>query len=351
MGEQRHLREERADEPVGRDVAELGPVGGSGRERHAHVEVAEGRRDAREHVAAHGEEAAERHVDDGVAARVDPVPHLGLGGLSPHGRADEGVRRQQLRAVGVVQLLGVVEQEHVAGLRERVAARAHRRREDREGVVPLRREAVAHALAQGAQLVEVLLLGLERGGPRGREAVDLVADGQGARVAEHDVRVARAGGEEREAGAEGEVVDDHLVGAHLVEDPLHGARGLDRLPQQVVAPRLGLEAQGLDHAAARGGEEAAERVVLAGRLVLGLDGAGVGSAAEAEVDPLEAGGLDDAGGRGSGRHDHALAGLLPGRRERDEGEEVGRVVRADDEQGHEALSSQRVRSSAAATSR
>jgi hypothetical protein len=147
------------------------------------------------------------------------------------------------------------------------------------------------------------------------------------------------------------VVDDHLVGAHLVEDPLHGARGLDRLPQQVVAAGLGLEAQGLDHAAARGREEAAEGIVLARRLLLGLDGAGVGSAAEAEVDPLEAGGLDDAGGGGSGGHDHALAGLLPGRREREEGEEVGRVVRADDEQGHEALSSQRVRSSAAATSR
>ena len=62
----------------------------------------------------------------------------------------------------------------------------------------------------------------------------------------------------------------------------------ERVPEQVVAARLRLERQRLDGAAPGRREEAAQRLVLAGRLVLRPDHPGVRAAAELEVHPLEA---------------------------------------------------------------
>ena len=82
-----------------------------------------------------------------------------------------------------------------------------------QGGVPLGGEGVADLAAQPVQGGELgLPVGTEGRRPGGRVAVDLVADRQRGRVAEHDVGVRDARGSQGEAGAEGQVVDDHLVG-------------------------------------------------------------------------------------------------------------------------------------------
>jgi hypothetical protein len=86
--------------------------------------------------------------------------------------------------------------------------------------------------------------------------------------------------EQGQSRAEGEVVDDHAVGSHVVDDALHGACRLHRVPQQVVLARGCLEGERLNESAARGVEEAAEGVILARRLVLRLDDAGIRTAPE-----------------------------------------------------------------------
>ena len=94
-------------------------------------------------------------------------------------------------------------------------------------------------------------------------------------MAEHDVGVRHARGGQRQPGAEGQVVDDHLVGLHPVDDVQDGPGPLHRLPQQIGAPCLGLVAQRRHHAVPGGGEEATQRGVLARWLLFDPDDPGI----------------------------------------------------------------------------
>ena len=93
-------------------------------------------------------------------------------------------------------------------------------------------------------------------------------------MAEDDIGVGDARHVEREAGAEREMVDDHLVGLHPVDDVQDGPSPVNRLPQQIGAPCLGLVAQRRHRAVPGGGEEATEGGVLAGWLLFGPDDTG-----------------------------------------------------------------------------
>lgn len=98
------------------------------------------------------------------------------------------MRRQQQRPVLVVQLLRVVEQEHVAGLGKGVEARGRGQVEPEERVVPLPGERVPHVLAEQPERRELGGGRLEGARPVRRGTVHLIADGQGRRM-QHDVRV------------------------------------------------------------------------------------------------------------------------------------------------------------------
>ena len=100
---------------------------------------------------------------------------------------------------------------------------------------------------------------------------------------EHDVRVRHPRAHQAQPGAEGEVVDDHGIRAHPLDEVVHLPGHADRVPEQVVAAGAGLELQGGHGALAGGLEEAAQRVVLARGLLLGADDARVRAAAELEV--------------------------------------------------------------------
>ena len=83
------------------------------------------RRDhAGQHVAAHREEAAEADVDERLVDAASQRLDLGVDRLVAHGRAEERVRRQQRRRGRVGELGGVVVEQQVAVLGERVARRS-----------------------------------------------------------------------------------------------------------------------------------------------------------------------------------------------------------------------------------
>ena len=235
--------------------------------------------------------------------------------------------RQQGGAAGVVQLCGVVEQQDVTGLGERVTARRGTRRQLCQGGIPLRREVVADLLGEPSQLGEGLRLRSEGTRPGGRVAVDLVSDGERGRVPQHDVGVARAAAGKAQPGAEGEVIDDDRVGACPVDDVVHGASHTHGVPEQVDATGACLVGQRLDGAEPRRLEEPAERVVLAGRLLLGPDDARVRAATELEVLAFVAEGGDESVGRRAGGDDDALTAVAPGRGEGGKRVEVRGVVR------------------------
>ena len=101
-----------------------------------------------------------------------------------------------------------------------------------------------------------------------------------------------------------------------------------------VAAGARLERQRRDRAVPGGLEEAAERVILTGRLLLGADDARVRTPAEPEVRALEAERADHRVGGLARRDDDPLAHVAPGTGQGGQRVEVRRVVRADDEQGH-----------------
>jgi hypothetical protein len=174
----------------------------------------------------------------------------------------------------------------------------------------------------------------ERGGPVRREAVDLAADGQRRRVAQDHVRVRHPVRRQRQAGAEREVVDDDVVRADGRDRLADRVRPAHRVPEQIRAARPGLVEQGLDQPAPGGGEEAAQGVVLAGRLLLRPDHARVGAAAQRQVGPLEAGRPHDRRGGRAGRDDDPFAGVAPRGGHGGEREQVRGVVRTDHQQRH-----------------
>jgi hypothetical protein len=234
----------------------------------------------------------------------------------------------------VVELARIVEQEVVAGLREGVGARRGPRGELLQGVVPLLGELVPHGGAQPVQRLELGRGRAQPARPRGRVPVDLVGHRQRRGVAQHHVGVPDPGSRQRQARREGQVVHDHLVRPDAVHHALDAPGRAQGIPEQVVAPGARLEGQGLGGAAAGGGEEAAQRVVLPGRLLLRPDDPGVGAAAQRQDLDLEAEAPGDGGRRGAGGHDHPLPGVPPRGGQGREGEQVGGVVRADHEQGH-----------------
>ena len=241
---------------------------------------------------------------------------------------------QQGGALRLVQLLRVVEQQQVAGLGERVGARHGLRVELGEGGVPLRGERVADVDAEPVQGRQPARIGSEARGPGGWVPVDLVAHRERRGVPEDDVGVRDASADQSQPGAEREVVDEDGVGAHRVDEVVHLPADADRVPQQVVAARAGLELQRRERAPAGGVEEPPQRVVLPRGLVLGADDAGVRAAAELQVHALVAEGPHHRVGGGARGDDDALPRVAPRRGQGREGVEVGRVVRADDEQGH-----------------
>ena len=148
-----------------------------------------------------------------------------------------------------------------------------------------------------------------------------------------------AAADQTQPRAEREMVDDHVVGAQPPDNLLDLVGDRHRVPQQVVAAGPGLEQQGLQHAATGRGEEPAQRVVLAAGLLVRADDAGVGAAAQLEVHALEPERPDYVGRGGSGRDHHPLSRAAPGGSQGREWKEVGRVVGADDQQRHQALTS------------
>ncbi len=122
------------------------------------------------------------------------------------------------------------------------------------------------------------------------------------------------------------------IGSHQLNQSQHRGRGRQRLPEQVVAARVGLVRERRDHPVTGRGEECAQAVGLAGGLVLRPDDAGVGSATQAQQSMLEAEPLDDGSHRRPRPHDDALTRVRPGRRQRRQRQQMRSVVRADDEQ-------------------
>ena len=96
----------------------------------------------------------------------------------------------------------------------------------------------------------------------GWHAVDLRADRQGRGVADHDVGVRRAHGTQADRGREGEVVHEDGVGTHALDDADRPPGHELRPPQEIDGASLRLEAQGLEHASARGREEGLQRTSL-----------------------------------------------------------------------------------------
>ncbi len=329
-----HLRQELAHQPAVRERPQLVPRGRAGGQGHPDVEGPQGSGDDGEHVGPGGEEAAEADVDHRPVVAGQPRLDLGVRRLLPHGRPEEGGCRQERGALRLVELLRVVEQQQVAGLGERVGARHGLRVELGERGVPLRGERVADVDAQCAQRREGVRVGREARRPGGWVPVDLVAHRERGGVPEDDVGVWDAAADQSQPGAEREVVDEDGVGAHRVDEVVHLPADADRVPQQVVAARAGLELQRRDRAPPGGVEEPPQRVVLPRRLLLRADDAGVRAAAELQVDALVAEGPHHRVGGGTGGDDDALAGVAPRRGQGRQGVEVGRVVRADDEQGH-----------------
>ena len=230
--------------------------------------------------------------------------------------------------------LGVVEQQQVTRLGEGVAAGPGDRVELGERGVPLGGEGVAHVDAQRSQVGERFGVGVDAAWPGRRVAVDLVAHREGRGVTEHDVRVRHLRADQAEPGTEGEVVDEHGVGAHPLDEVVHLPRHADGVPEQVVPPRAGLEGERRHGALAGGREEAPERVVLPRGLFLGADHARVRAPAELEVLALVAETADHRVGGGAGGDDDALPLVTPRRGQGGQRVEVRRVVGADDEQGH-----------------
>ena len=334
--QQRHLGQHAPDQPGRGDRPEVLHGGGSAGERYPDVELSQRCGDPSQHVGAHGQEAPEADVDDGCAAGGQPRVDLGVRYLAADRGTEERVARQESGALGGMELRRVVEQQHVAGLGERVVARGRRRVEGVQGVVPARGEGVPYPNAQAVEAVERIRVRREAPGPLRRVAVDLVTDGQGRRVPEDHVRVPDARARQGQPGAERQVVDEDVVRADPVDDGGHLLRDLERLPEQVVASSRCLEGERLDRSAPRGVEEAAKRLVLAAGLVLRPDDARVGPSTQLQVLPLEAEPAHDLVGGRAGGHDDALPGLLPGGGQCGERVEVRRVVRADDQERHGA---------------
>ena len=244
------------------------------------------------------------------------------------------MRRQQRRPSRVVQRRRVVEQHQVCVLGERVRRRRSLRGEHVQGGVPFGGEIVpdlpaprcraASRLPDRGRMPPARRAGSRR--PRRRP--------EGPRVPEHDIGVRYCPPRQREPGTERQVVDDHLVGLHRVDDVQDARRRSDRIPQQVGPPRLGLVAQRRHHAVPGGGEETAERGVLAGCLLLGPDDPGIGAPAEHQIGAVEAELGDDAGGRRAAGHHHPLAGVPPGGGQGGQRQQVRGVVRADHQQRH-----------------
>ena len=241
---------------------------------------------------------------------------------------------EQGRPLGRVQLAGVVEQQHVAGLGEGVLAGRRRRVERGQHVVPLRGEGVSHALAPATQVGEIVWVGVQAAGPGGWVAVDLVAHGQRRGVPEHHVRVGDPRARQSQTGAEGEVVDDDVVGSHALDHMLHLTSDPKGLPEQVVPAGVRLEGQRRDRAEPGGIEEPPQGYVLSGGLVLGPDDPGVGAPSQPEVLALEAEPPHDGVSGGAGGDDDPLPRRRPGGAHRGERQQVGGVVRTDDQQRH-----------------
>jgi len=70
---------------------------------------------------------------------------------------------------------------------------------------------------------------------------------------------------------------------HRIDDIHDAPAGLDRIPEQIGPPGVGLAEQRRDHPPRGGREEPAQRVVLAAGLFLGADDARVRAAAQPEV--------------------------------------------------------------------
>ena len=158
-----------------------------------------------------------------------------------------------------------------------------------------------------------------------------------------DVRERRAHGTQADGGREGEVIHEDGVGTHALDDTDRPPGHELRPPQEIDGAGLRLEAQGVEHASARGREEGLQRTSLGAGALSGPGGARVGPAGHDELDVLEPGSCHDRGdGRPGGHHD-PLASPGPGPRDGEQRGGVRDVVGADDQQRHAARPSPTVR--------
>ena len=158
-------------------------------------------------------------------------------------------------------------------------------------------------------------------------------------MAEDHVSVRGPGRAQPDGGPEGEVVDQDGVRSDLLDDLDRPTRSLDRLPEQIVGSRLGLVAERRDHPFACGGEERPKVLVLAGRLLFGSSDTWIRPRAQRqsrELHPCPSHQWRYGWSRGN---DHLFTFVLPRARDADQRDSMRGVVRADDEERHDAIES------------
>ena len=155
-------------------------------------------------------------------------------------------------------------------------------------------------------------------------------------MAQDDVGIRSTHGTQADRGPEGEVVDEDGVRSDLLDDLDRPTGGLDWLPEQIARARLRLVAKRRDHTPAGGIEERPQVVVLASRLLLRSGDAGIRASAHSKSRELHAGSSHQRRHRGPGRHHDVLAGVVPHPGHADQRDGMRGVVRADDQEGHDA---------------
>ena len=128
-------------------------------------------------------------------------------------------------------------------------------------------------------------------------------------------------------------------GRTCLDDLDRPTRGLDRFPEQILGSRLCLVAKRRDHPPAGGLEERSQVVVLAGRLLFGTGDAGIRPSAHGKSGELHSRSSHQRRHRRPGGHDDLLTRVAPGPGDADQRDGMRCVVRADDQEGHDAIES------------
>ena len=221
---------------------------------------------------------------------------------------------------------------------ERVFDRGRVRRDGLQRVVVDAGEPVGDLPRDRYKVGQFLRVWHERGWPGARDAISLTGEGELPRVAQDNVGVRSTSRTEADGGPEREVVDEDHVRSDLSDDIDRLTRGLDGFPQQIPGSRLCLVAKRRDHAHAGGLEERSQVGVLAGRLLFGTGDAGIRPSAHGKSGELHARSSHQRSHRGPGGHDDfLLPRVAPGPSDADQRYGMRCVVRADDQQRHDAI--------------